>query len=43
MSFPGPAIVEESESTLVVGVSARAQVDEQLNVVVELQRDTQTD
>jgi N-methylhydantoinase A len=36
MSFAGPAIVEERESTLVVGVSARAQVDEQLNVVVEL-------
>jgi N-methylhydantoinase A len=40
MSFAGPAIVEERESTLVVGVSARAQIDEQLNVVVELQHGT---
>jgi len=37
MSFAGPAIVEERESTLIVGAGARAQVDERLNVVVELQ------
>jgi N-methylhydantoinase A len=36
MEFLGPAIVEERESTLIVGVHARARVDEQLNVVVEL-------
>lgn len=34
--FSGPAIVEERESTLVLGRNARARVDEYLNVVVEL-------
>jgi N-methylhydantoinase A len=36
MKFNGPAIVEERESTLIVGVRGRASVDERLNVVVEL-------
>jgi N-methylhydantoinase A len=39
MSFAGPAIVEERESTLVIGARAQAQVDAQLNVVVELLHD----
>ncbi|MCA1555049.1 MAG: hydantoinase/oxoprolinase family protein, partial [Chloroflexi bacterium] len=34
-SFDGPAIVEERESTLIVGPHARACVDEQYNLVVE--------
>jgi N-methylhydantoinase A len=34
--FSGPAIVEERESTLIIGVHAQARVDERLNVVVEL-------
>jgi N-methylhydantoinase A len=34
--FGGPAIVEERESTLVLGRNARARVDEYLNVVVDL-------
>jgi len=34
--FTGPAIVEERESTLIVGARARARVDERLNIVVEL-------
>jgi N-methylhydantoinase A len=33
--FTGPAIVEERESTLIVGPRGRARVDERLNVVVE--------
>jgi N-methylhydantoinase A len=37
MSFTGPAIVEERESTLIVGANAQARVDERRNVVVELQ------
>ena len=36
MSFIGPAIVEERESTLIIGANARARVDERLNVIVEL-------
>ena len=35
MTFPGPAIVEERESTLVVTARSRARVDDYLNVVVE--------
>jgi N-methylhydantoinase A len=35
----GPAIVEERESTLVIGARGRARVDDQLNVIVELARD----
>ncbi|MGH2452151.1 MAG: hydantoinase/oxoprolinase family protein [bacterium] len=34
--FSGPAIVEERESTLVVGPRGRGRVDEHLNVIVEL-------
>jgi len=33
--FTGPAIVEERESTLIVGPRGRARIDEGLNVVVE--------
>ncbi len=36
MKFNGPAIVEERESTLIIGVRGRARVDERLNVVVEM-------
>ena len=36
MKFNGPAIVEERESTLIIGVGGRARVDDRLNVVVEL-------
>jgi N-methylhydantoinase A len=36
MQFTGPAIVEERESTLIVGARGRARVDDKLNVVVEL-------
>ena len=35
MTFPGPAIVEERESTLVVTARSRARVDDYLNVIVE--------
>ncbi|HSE85334.1 MAG TPA: hydantoinase/oxoprolinase family protein [Candidatus Binatia bacterium] len=35
MEFDGPAIVEERESTLIVGARGRARVDERLNVIVE--------
>ena len=34
-TLDGPAIVEERESTLIVGAHGRARVDERLNVVVE--------
>jgi N-methylhydantoinase A len=36
MKLSGPAIVEERESTLIIGVRGRALVDERLNVVVDL-------
>jgi N-methylhydantoinase A len=36
MRFNGPAIVEERESTLIIGTGGQARVDERLNVVVEL-------
>jgi N-methylhydantoinase A len=36
MKFNGPAIVEERESTLIVGVGGHARVDERLNVIVEV-------
>jgi N-methylhydantoinase A len=36
MTFKGPAIVEEKESTLIIGAAGRAVVDDSLNVVVEL-------
>jgi N-methylhydantoinase A len=35
MEFEGPAIVEERESTLIVGARGRARVDESLNVILE--------
>ena len=34
--FAGPAIVEERESTLIIGARGRAGVDERLNIIVEL-------
>jgi len=34
-TLDGPAIVEERESTLIIGTRGRARVDERLNVVVE--------
>jgi N-methylhydantoinase A len=34
-SFRGPAIVEERESTLIIGVNGRARVDQHLNIIVE--------
>jgi N-methylhydantoinase A len=39
MTFPGPAIVEERESTLVVTARSKARVDDYLNVVVEFDYD----
>ena len=36
MEFSGPAIVEERESTLIIGARGKARVDERLNIVVEL-------
>ena len=36
MNFTGPAIVEERESTLIIGARGRASVDDRLNVVVEM-------
>ncbi len=33
-AFAGPAIVEERESTLIIGARGRARVDERLNVIV---------
>jgi N-methylhydantoinase A len=36
MSFAGPAIVEERESTLIIGARGQARVDDRLNVIVEL-------
>ncbi len=38
-SFSGPAIVEERESTVIVGPDGRFRIDEQLNLIVELQDD----
>ena len=35
----GPAIVEERESTIVIGPSRRARVDEHLNVIVDVAQD----
>jgi N-methylhydantoinase A len=35
-TFHGPAIVEEKESTLIIGAGGRAAVDGDLNVIVEL-------
>jgi N-methylhydantoinase A len=39
LEFDGPAIVEERESTLIVGVRGRARVDERLNVVLEFRNE----
>ena len=36
MTFAGPAIVEERESTLIIGGRGRARVDERLQIVVDL-------
>ncbi|MDH3443162.1 MAG: hydantoinase/oxoprolinase family protein, partial [Deltaproteobacteria bacterium] len=36
MKFDGPAIVEERESTLIIGAGGRARVDERLDIIVEL-------
>jgi N-methylhydantoinase A len=36
MQFAGPAIVEERESTLIIGIGGRARVDNKLNVIVEI-------
>ncbi len=36
MRFSGPAIVEERESTLIMGSSGSARVDENLNIIIEL-------
>ena len=38
-AFDGPAIVEERESTLIVGPGAQCRVDSWLNVIVELKDD----
>ena len=35
-AFDGPAIVEERESTLIVGPGGRCRVDAQWNLIVEL-------
>jgi N-methylhydantoinase A len=35
-TFAGPAIVEERESTVIVGPGARCRIDEQWNLLVEL-------
>jgi N-methylhydantoinase A len=35
MEFNGPAIVEERESTLIVGPRGRARIDDRLNVILE--------
>jgi N-methylhydantoinase A len=37
--FDGPAIVEERESTVIVGPDCRFRIDEQLNLIVELEDD----
>jgi N-methylhydantoinase A len=39
MTFAGPAIVEERESTLIIGTRGRARVDEKLQIVVQLADD----
>jgi N-methylhydantoinase A len=36
MEFSGPAIVEEKESTTIVGPSARARIDDYLNLIMEI-------
>jgi N-methylhydantoinase A len=39
MSFAGPAIVEERESTLVIGPRGNARIDDRLNVIVEFRHE----
>ena len=34
-SFPGPAIIEERESTTIVGPGSHCTIDEQWNLIVE--------
>jgi N-methylhydantoinase A len=36
-SYPGPAIVEERESTVVIGPEARFSVDEYQNLIIEME------
>ena len=36
----GPAIVEECESTAVIGPRGRARIDKDLNLVIDIQRGT---
>ncbi len=36
VKFAGPAIVEERESTLIIGLYCRAQMDQNLNIITEL-------
>ncbi|MBX3010952.1 MAG: hydantoinase/oxoprolinase family protein [Caldilineaceae bacterium] len=36
LTFPGPAIVEERESTLIIGPGGHCRVDEQWNLVVDI-------
>ncbi len=38
-SFDGPAIIEERESTVIVGPNCRFSIDEQLNLIVKLEDD----
>jgi N-methylhydantoinase A len=35
-AFAGPAIVEERESTVVLGPGARARIDDALNLIADL-------
>jgi N-methylhydantoinase A len=37
MEIPGPAVIEERESTTVVGPDARVAVDEYLNLIVDIE------
>jgi N-methylhydantoinase A len=43
MKFSGPAIVEERESTLIVGSRGRARVDSNLNIIVEFSDEKSSD
>ena len=40
MHFSGPAIVEERESTVVIGPDAKCHIDEQYNLIVEIAQGT---
>jgi N-methylhydantoinase A len=37
MELPGPCIIEETESTTVVGPDSRVRVDDSLNIIIELE------